>query len=188
MYPDLIDRHGKKNVIGGELVRDKYSDETIETRRGSFRDKNYACEQTLMVSREGGLSFPHPRPRWLDILVVQCWLPLMFARFFSCKAMFTLYRRAFCVDTKGYTVYCEHYPICDSPVYRSAQRRFAQSEKSRRNHRSYVWTESLSSMVFLPAEKLCVISWTLPKFSYFSILCTFFPQNMNEVTRSVFWT
>ena len=127
-----------ENVIGGELVRDKYSDETIETRRGSFRDKNYACEQTLMVSREGGLSFPHPRPRWLDILVVQCWLPLMFPRFFSCKAMLTLYRRAFCLDTKGYTVYCEHYPICDSPVYRSAQRRFAQSEKSRRNHRSYV--------------------------------------------------
>ena len=59
MYPDLIDRHEKKNLIGGELVREKYSDETIETRRGSLRDENYACEQTLMVSREGGL-FPPP--------------------------------------------------------------------------------------------------------------------------------
>ena len=48
-----------ENVIGGELVRVKYSDETIETRRGSLRDENYACEQALMVSREGGL-FPPP--------------------------------------------------------------------------------------------------------------------------------
>ena len=51
----------KKNLIGGELVREKYSDETIETRRGSLRDENYACEQALMVSREGGL-FPPPTP------------------------------------------------------------------------------------------------------------------------------
>ena len=50
-----------ENVIGDELVRDKYFDETIETRRGSLRDKNYACEQALMVSREGGL-FPPPPP------------------------------------------------------------------------------------------------------------------------------
>ena len=34
-----------ENVIGGELVRDKYSDETIETPRGSLTDENYACEQ-----------------------------------------------------------------------------------------------------------------------------------------------
>ena len=49
-----------ENVMGGELVRDKYSDETIETRRGSLRDENYACEQALVVSREGGLFPPQP--------------------------------------------------------------------------------------------------------------------------------
>ena len=35
----------KKKGIDDELVRDKLSDETIETRRGSLRDENYACEQ-----------------------------------------------------------------------------------------------------------------------------------------------
>ena len=34
-----------ENVIAGELVRGKLSDETIETHRGSLRDENYACEQ-----------------------------------------------------------------------------------------------------------------------------------------------
>ena len=42
------------------------------------------------------------------------------------------------------------YPICDSPLW--------PSQKSRRNHRSYVWTEALSSMVFAPAHV-----WTKPK-------------------------
>ena len=35
----------KKKGIDDELVRDKLSDETIETRRGSLRDENYACKQ-----------------------------------------------------------------------------------------------------------------------------------------------
>ena len=38
------------------------------------------------------------------------------------------------------------HPIGDSPLKSSAQRSFAPLQKSRRNHRSYVWTESLSSM------------------------------------------
>ena len=38
------------------------------------------------------------------------------------------------------------HPIGDSPLKSSAQRTFAPLQKSRRNHRSYVWTESLSSM------------------------------------------
>ena len=139
MYPDLIDRHEKKNLIGGELVREKYSDETIETRRGSLRDENYACEQALVVSREGGLFPPPPLTSMVGHFGRSVLVRIHIrAVFFSCKAMFTLYRRASCVDTKGYTVYGENYPICDSPVYRSAQRRFAQSEKLRRNHRSYV--------------------------------------------------
>ena len=49
----------KEKRIDGELVRDKLSDETIETRRGSLREENYACEQALVVSRECGL-FPPP--------------------------------------------------------------------------------------------------------------------------------
>ena len=106
-----------ENVIGGELVRVKYSDETIETRRGSLRDENYACEQALMVSREGVLFPPPPLTSMVGHFVSFSVGSHSYSRgFFSCKAMFTLYRRAFCVDTKGYTVYCEHYPICDSPV------------------------------------------------------------------------
>ena len=42
------------------------------------------------------------------------------------------------------------YPICDSPLW--------PLQKSRRNHRSYVWTEALSGMVFVPAHV-----WTQPK-------------------------
>ena len=45
-------------------------------------------------------------------------------------------------------------PICDAPLSRVAKRSFAPLQKSRRNHRSYVWTEALSSMVFVPAQKL----------------------------------
>ena len=44
-------------------------------------------------------------------------------------------------------------PICDAQVSRAAQRSFALLQKSRRNHRSYVWTEALSSMVFVTAQK-----------------------------------
>ena len=44
-------------------------------------------------------------------------------------------------------------PICDAQVSRAAQRIFALLQKSRRNYRSYVWTEVLSSMVFVTAQK-----------------------------------
>ena len=37
---------------------------------------------------------------------------------------------------------------------RSTRRRFSPLQKSRQNHGSYVWTEALSDMVFLPAQKL----------------------------------
>ena len=33
------------------------------------------------------------------------------------------------------------YPICNALLLRSARRTLASSQKSRRNHRSYVWTE-----------------------------------------------
>jgi len=43
----------------------------------------------------------------------------------------------------------------------TARRGYASLQKSRRNHRSYVWTEALSGMVFVPAQKLSGIRvWT----------------------------
>ena len=47
-------------------------------------------------------------------------------------------------------------------VWRTARRSFALLQKSRRSHRSYVWTEALwSGMVFAPAQKLSgSIVWT----------------------------
>ena len=52
------------------------------------------------------------------------------------------------------------YPICGSPLKRSARSRFAPLQKSRWNHRFYMWTEALSSMVFVHAQKLSGIAWT----------------------------
>ena len=52
------------------------------------------------------------------------------------------------------------YPICGSPLKRSARSRFAVLQKWRRNHRFYMWKEALSSMVFAPAQKLSGIVWT----------------------------
>ena len=43
---------------------------------------------------------------------------------------------------------------------RSAQSSFAPLQKSRQNHRSYVWTEALSGMVFVPAQQLHGIVWS----------------------------
>ena len=40
---------------------------------------------------------------------------------------------------------------------------FAPLQKSRRHHRSYVWTKAPSSMVFVPAQKPSGIVWTHPK-------------------------
>ena len=52
------------------------------------------------------------------------------------------------------------YPICDvTPLYRSGQRSFAPLQKSRQNNRCYVWTEALSAMVLLPAQKLSSVVW-----------------------------
>ena len=53
------------------------------------------------------------------------------------------------------------YPICDSRLWRSAQRGFTSLHKSRQNHRSYVWTDALSGVVFVPTQKLSDMAWTL---------------------------
>ena len=46
------------------------------------------------------------------------------------------------------------YPICEAQLSRSARRSFAPLRKLRRNHRSYVWRETLSGMVFVPKQNL----------------------------------
>ena len=55
------------------------------------------------------------------------------------------------------------YPICDAPLSWSALRSFAPLQSSRQNHRSYVWTEALSGIIFVPAQKLSGIVWIWPK-------------------------
>ena len=52
-------------------------------------------------------------------------------------------------------------PICDLTLEK-AWRSIAALQKSRWNHRSYVWTEALSGMVFVPAQKLSssITVWT----------------------------
>ena len=42
----------------------------------------------------------------------------------------------------------------------AARRSFPPLQKSRQNHRSYVWTEALSDMAFVPARKPSCIVWT----------------------------
>ena len=44
------------------------------------------------------------------------------------------------------------YPVCVVTLQRSARRGFAPIQKSCRNHRSCVWKEALSGMVFVPAK------------------------------------
>ena len=51
------------------------------------------------------------------------------------------------------------FPICDSPLKRSARRSFTPLQKPRRNRRSYVWTEA-PSVIFVLAQKLAGIMWT----------------------------
>ena len=44
--------------------------------------------------------------------------------------------------------------MCDAPLSRLARHSFATSQKSRQNHRSYVWTEAQTGMIFLATQKL----------------------------------
>ena len=46
------------------------------------------------------------------------------------------------------------YPIREAPLSRPARRSFAPLRKLRWNHRSYVWTETPSGMIFVPAQNL----------------------------------
>ena len=59
-------------------------------------------------------------------------------------------------------VWHKTYPIYDTPLPRSAWRRFAPSQKSHRHNRSSVWTEALSGMIFLAAKTLSGTVWTYP--------------------------
>ena len=59
----------------------------------------------------------------------------------------------FRVGTKATRYSMNTYPICGSPLKRSARSRFAPLQKWRQNHRFYVWREVLSRMVFVPTRK-----------------------------------
>ena len=68
------------------------------------------------------------------------------------------------VDKRNDSFLCAYllwdtYPISDPPQISAAPRSFAPSQKSRRNHRSYVRTEVLSGIVFESAQKLSVLVW-----------------------------
>ena len=52
------------------------------------------------------------------------------------------------------------YPTRDAPFLGSGRRSFAPSQKWRQNHRSYVRTEVLSSIIFVRAQKQSRIVWT----------------------------
>ena len=52
------------------------------------------------------------------------------------------------------------YPTRDAPFLGSGRRNFAPSRKWRQNHRSYVRTEVLTSMIFVRAQKQSRIVWT----------------------------
>ena len=69
-------------------------------------------------------------------------------------------RYGFCAGAKAIRYSVNTFRICGSPLYWSTQRSFAPLQKSHRNHRSYVWTEALSGMVFVPVQKPSGIVWT----------------------------
>ena len=51
-------------------------------------------------------------------------------------------------------VWQKTFPVCDTPLSRSAGRRFAPSQKSHRHNRSCMWTGTLSGMIFVVVQKL----------------------------------
>ena len=65
----------------------------------------------------------------------------------------TQYQITFRADTKSYPVECGHLSAMWLSTFltRSARRSFCPLQKSRQNHRSYVWTEALSGVVFVRA-------------------------------------
>ena len=77
-------------------------------------------------------------------------------RVFSCKHPLRVrsHYTGWLAEMKRYPVwYINTYPIYDSPLKSTARHSFAPLQKSRQNHRSYVWREALSGMVFVSAQK-----------------------------------
>ena len=56
--------------------------------------------------------------------------------------------------------------ICDALLSRLAEHSFAPVQKSPPNHLSYVWTEALTGMVFMPVQELSSIVLTLSLMLY----------------------
>lgn len=82
---------------------------------------------------------------------------------FQSSLMLILFREGVKTCSRNYE---ETSPICDDPISRSARRcarRLSPLQKSFPNLRCYMWTEALSSMVFLSTQELSGIVWTKTK-------------------------
>ena len=66
-------------------------------------------------------------------------------------------------------VWQKTFPVCDTPLSRSAGRRFAPSQKSHRHNRSCMWTGTLSGMIF-------VVPW-----------CKSYPVHVVDISLDMQW-
>ena len=74
--------------------------------------------------------------------------------------MFKLYWIAFSVNAKSICYSMNISLISVTLHFKICWHSFTQLQKSRQNHLSYVWTESLSGMDFVSMQKLCsIMQW-----------------------------
>ena len=95
--------------------------------------------------RGSSAPFPHDRNR-AEITVVMCEQKL--------------YPVLFLCLRKIYPAWCEHLSHMWLSSLEITRGSFAPLQKSRRNHRCYVWTEALPGMIFVSAQDLSGIVWT----------------------------
>ena len=152
------ERTGKENRVQVFLARVllwTYSpcDYLVLKIRFSMNSNDIEPEQvvhTHWTSRRGSW------PRGFDLIPVLTpeyllpsqWIPVL-------PPIYSLPLRSECTK-----VWNRIYPTRDAPFLGSGRRSFAPSQKWRQNHRSYVRTEVLSSMIFVRAQKQSRIVWT----------------------------
>ena len=83
-----------------------------------------------------------------EYLLLSQWIPVL-------PPIYSLPLRSDCTK-----VWNRIYPTRDAPFLGSGRRSLTPSQKWRQNHRSYVRTEVLSSMIFVRAQKQSRIVWT----------------------------
>ena len=77
------------------------------------------------------------------------WIPVLTSEYLLLSQWVPFTSATVRIPVSHYTkVWHRTLPICDAPPSRSARRRFAPLQESRRNHCSHVWTESLFSKRF----------------------------------------